>query len=343
MGKVTEQSFIDEIRNFGHSIRKIYEAALDRRLRQFLAVAETGNVSVAAEILHVTQPTISVNLGKLEEDHGVKLFERSSRGMTLTDFGEVLYEHVKVMARVEDHASAEIRLLKASQEKSVRIGTGFSWWSLFMKDLVRDFQAENTGTSIHLDVCSSLDGLRNLMIGDIAFFLGTKVEGLSETSGFEFEPLFEVRDGFFAGRQHPLCGRPCVTADLAGYPKLSVSAFGNRHIGIVDREDLDASFSRPKSSDARFISTNSMFAGIDLLKETNAILTYPLPTEAFFRVQQIDRLDVVDFDPKPVPIGLYSIATKNVEPRIADLKAALGVLLERQDWIEECPEVKAGN
>ena len=148
---------------------------MDRSLKQFLAVAETGNVSLAAELLHVTQPTISVNLSKLEEDHGVKLFNRSSRGMTLTDFGEVLYEHAKVMARVSEHATAEIRLLKSSQEKAVRIGTGFSWWALFVRDMVLDFHQAQTGTSFHVDVCSSLDGLRNLMIGDISFFLGTKL------------------------------------------------------------------------------------------------------------------------------------------------------------------------
>lgn len=310
---------------------------MDRRLRQFLAVAETGNVSLAAELLHVTQPTISVNLGKLEDEHGVKLFDRSSRGMTLTDFGEVLYEHAKVMARVRDHANAEIRLMKASQRKSVRIGTGFSWWSLCMKDLVRDFQIENPGTSIHVDVCSSLDGLRNLMIGDIAFFLGTKIAGLSESSGFEFEQLFEVSDGFFAGRHHPLYGRPCMQSDMTDYPRLSISAFGNRHIGIVDREDLDPSFSRPRSSAASFVSTNSMFAGIDLLKETNAILTYPVPTEKFFKGYQIERLDVTDLEPKLIPIGIYSLGTKTVEPRIKELKRALRGLLSTKEWIENRP------
>ena len=300
---------------------------MDRRLKQFLAVAETGNVSVAADLLHVTQPTVSVNLHKLEEEHGVKLFDRSSRGMTLTDFGEVLYEHVKVMARVADHASAEIRLLKASQEKAVRIGTGFSWWSLFVKDLIRDFQHDNVGTSIHVDVCSSLDGLRSLMIGDIAFFLGTKVEGLSENSGFVFEQLFEVSDGYFVGQHHPLCGRPCHLNELASYPRLSVSAFGNRHIGIVDRDDLDPSFSRSKSSAMSFVSTNSMFAGIDLLKETNAILTYPVPTEGFFETFQIARLEVKNVEPKLVPIGIYSLGTKTVEGRIISLQNAIREVL----------------
>jgi DNA-binding transcriptional LysR family regulator len=304
---------------------------MDRRLRQFLAIAETGNVSAAADLLHVTQPTVSVNLQKLEDEHGVKLFDRSSRGMTLTDFGEVLYEHVKVMARVADHANAEIRLLKASQEKAVRIGTGFSWWSLFVKDLIRDFQRDNAGTSIHVDVCSSLDGLRSLMIGDIAFFLGTKIEGLSENSGFVFEQLFEVMDSHFVGGHHPLNGRPCDTHDLATYPRLSVSAFGNRHIGIVDRDDLDPSFSRSKSSAVSFVSTNSMFAGIDLLKETDAILTYPAPTEAFFKTFQIARLDVLDVAPTLVPIGIYSLGTKTVEARVLTLQNSIrDTLLERK-------------
>lgn len=298
---------------------------MDRRLRQFLVVAETGNVSLAAEMLHVTQPTISVNLSKLEEEHGVKLFSRSSRGMTLTDFGEVLYEHAKVMARISEHATADIRLMKASQEKAVRIGTGFSWWALFVRDIVRDCQTSNPGTSFHVDVCSSLDGLRNLMIGDISFFLGTRVEGLSEKSGFRFETLFKVNDGFFARKQHPLNNRSCRMSDLDAFPKLSVSAFGNRHIGIVDRDTLDPSFSRPRSNAAGWISTNSMFAGLDLLRETDAILTYPLPTKAFFLKEGIDLLEVVDHVPEPVPIGIYSLNSKQVDPRARQLLDAIKV------------------
>lgn len=298
---------------------------MDRRLKQFLVVAETGNVSLAAELMHVTQPTISVNLSKLEEEHGVKLFNRSSRGMTLTDFGEVLYEHAKVMARISEHATAEIRLLKASQEKAVRIGTGFSWWALFVRDIVRDFHREQAGTSFHVDVCSSLDGLRNLMIGDISFFLGTRVEGLSEKSGFTFEPLFDVHDGFFVREQHPLRNKPCQMADLDAFPKLSVSAFGNRHIGIVDRDSLDPSFSRSRSNAAGWISTNSMFAGLDLLRETDAILTYPLPTRVLFANEGIELLEVVDHVSEPVPIGIYSLDSKQVDPRARQLLDAIKV------------------
>lgn len=296
---------------------------MDRRLKQFLAVAETGNVSAAADLLHVTQPTVSVNINKLEQEHGVQLFQRSSRGMTLTDFGELLYEHAKVMARIEENANTEIRLLKASQEKAIRIGTGFSWWSLFVKDLVSDFQRSNPGNSIHVEVCSSLDGLKNLMIGDIEFFLGTKVDGLSGASGFTFQQMFEVSDGYYVGRHHPLNGRPCCLSDLANYPKISVSAFGNRHIGIVDLDDLDPSFSRSTSNVSGWISTNSMHAGIDLLNETDAILTYPLPTRRFFEKAGVVLLNVEDDDPQSVPIGLYSLAKRAAEGRAKNLSDAL--------------------
>lgn len=308
---------------------------MDRRLKQFLVVAETGNVSLAAEVLHVTQPTISVNLNKLEEDHGVKLFHRSSRGVTLTDYGEVLYEHAKVMSRVAEHATAEIRLLKASQEKALRIGTGFSWWTLFVKDLIRDFQNEQDGNSIHVEVCSSLDGLRNLMIGDISFFLGTKVEGLSANSGFKFEPLFEVSDGYFVGQHHPLNGKRCHLSDLAAFPKLSVSAFGNRHTGIIDRDDLDPSFKRSKSNASGWVSTNSMFAGIDLLNETNAILTYPIPTRTFFARVGITLLDVIDATPEKIPIGIYRLGTKTLEHRADSLLKAIKARCADNDiWID---------
>lgn len=298
---------------------------MEKRLKQFLTVAETGNVSLAAELLHVTQPTISVNLSKLEDDHGVKLFNRSSRGMTLTDFGEVLYEHAKVMARISDHATADIRLMKASQEKAVRIGTGFSWWTLFVRDIVRDFQLAQKDTSFHVDVCSSLDGLRNLMIGDISFFLGTRVEGLSEKSGFQFEPLFEVDDALFVRDQHPLINRACRMAELDAFPKLSVSAFGNRHIGLVDRDALDPSFSPSRSYGAGWISTNSMFAGLDLLRATDAILTYPLPTQVFFAKVGIRQLDVIDHDKQLIPIGIYRLESKQLDENARQLLDAIKV------------------
>ncbi|MEM0948739.1 MAG: LysR family transcriptional regulator [Pseudomonadota bacterium] len=66
--------------------------------RSFLAVAEEGSLSAAASALNVTQPTITRQLASLEADLGVMLFERSGRGVSLTQAGLDLLDHVRAMA-----------------------------------------------------------------------------------------------------------------------------------------------------------------------------------------------------------------------------------------------------
>ena len=61
--------------------------------RIFYAVANTGNISKAAKELYISQPAISKSIQKLEENIGIKLFDRSSRGVSLTPEGELLYAH----------------------------------------------------------------------------------------------------------------------------------------------------------------------------------------------------------------------------------------------------------
>lgn len=59
-----------------------------RVLRYFLMVAREESITRAAEILHITQPTLSRQLSQLEEELGVKLFERGARRITLTNEGD---------------------------------------------------------------------------------------------------------------------------------------------------------------------------------------------------------------------------------------------------------------
>lgn len=292
---------------------------MDRRLRQFLAVAETGNVSTAAEKMNISQPTVSVNMRRLEEEHGVQFFTRSSRGVQLTDFGKVLYEHVKVMARLDDHAAAEIRLLKASHQKAMRVGTGFAWWSIFMRDILKDYREANAGVSMHVDVCSSLDGLRSLLSGDIAFFVGTQVAGLEDDMGFIFEDLFAVQDAFFARADHPLMGKNLTLNDLKQFPRLDVAPFVNRHLGIVEPQDFDPTAASLKTSQSGLLTTNSMTAGIDMLNDCDAILTYPIVCQAYFSDHGIAMLNVIDRPQSLIRIGIYRLAAKEPDHHLAGI------------------------
>ncbi|GAA4640147.1 LysR family transcriptional regulator [Actinoallomurus vinaceus] len=75
-----------------------------RQMRYVLAVAQTGSVRRAAQLLSVAQPTLSQQLGIVEREMGAPLFERTARGMRLTPVGEVFAAHAEAVLGVFDQA-----------------------------------------------------------------------------------------------------------------------------------------------------------------------------------------------------------------------------------------------
>lgn len=94
-----------------------------RQLRYFVAIAEEGNFSRAARRLHVSQPPLSTQIKSLEEELGMRLLERTNRGVSLTAAGSVFYEETRaVLARLE-HARG--KALRADRGDIGMLAVGF--------------------------------------------------------------------------------------------------------------------------------------------------------------------------------------------------------------------------
>ena len=78
-------------------------------LKYFLEIAKNGNMTRAAEILHVVQPTLSKQIQDLEEELGRKLFTRSRKGLTLTEEGMIFKQRAAEIVALADKTAEEFK------------------------------------------------------------------------------------------------------------------------------------------------------------------------------------------------------------------------------------------
>ncbi|GAA7766863.1 LysR family transcriptional regulator [Cupriavidus sp. SHE] len=123
-----------------------------RQIRAFLAIADTGSVTRAAELLHVVQPAVSRQLKLLEDDVGAPLFERDRRGMQLTDAGHVLMERARRALRELDAARLEIRPIPGLISGNVSLGLLPSSCDLLAGPLIGVLQQQYPQIRVSLSV-----------------------------------------------------------------------------------------------------------------------------------------------------------------------------------------------
>ena len=95
-----------------------------RVLRYFLAVAREENITKAADMLHITQPTLSRQLAQLEDDLGVRLFERGTRRIILTNEGVLLRRRAEEIVDLIDKTERELAEQEEIVDGTITIGWG---------------------------------------------------------------------------------------------------------------------------------------------------------------------------------------------------------------------------
>ena len=109
-------------------------------MRAFFAIVEEGNISHAAIRLGIAQPALSRQMKHLEENLQVKLFERGSRRIRLTEAGQVLYNRVENILGMVDGTVREIKEIGSGTKGSIRIGTITTSGAMILPDLIAEFR-----------------------------------------------------------------------------------------------------------------------------------------------------------------------------------------------------------
>ena len=171
---------------------------MDQNLSQyriFYAVAKAGNISRAAKELYISQPAISKSISKLEDSLNTVLFTRNSRGVQLTDEGQVLFEHTRDAFEELAKGEQELKRIREFNMGHIRIGVSNTLCRFIMVKYLKGFIEQYPHIKITIESQPTTQTLS--MLEQQRIDIGLVVEQKSAKS-MNFIPVMDIEDIFVA-------------------------------------------------------------------------------------------------------------------------------------------------
>ena len=185
-------------------------------LQWFRIAADLGNLHSAADALGVTQPALSKAIQRLETSLGVRLFERTPRGMALTAIGHALYARNLQLGQLVDDIHNEVQDLKTGQSGELRVGTVPAIVESVMTPVFASFlgSARDVRFQAHVQLSGVL--MHQLETGLLDFAVAAMQP--DTPAALSCVLLGEQQSFVVARKNHPLLRRPFTLHDMAAQP-----------------------------------------------------------------------------------------------------------------------------
>jgi DNA-binding transcriptional LysR family regulator len=174
-----------------------------KRMQTFVRIVEGGSLTAAANALEVSQPSVVRLLAALEADLGVRLINRTTRRMALTDEGREYYERCRAILGVVDEAEAQLKSRRAEPRGRLRLTAPVLFGRLFIAPVVNEFLARHAAVQVEL-----------LLLDRVVDLLEEGIDAAVRRVTVGSPALIRRR------------GRPARAEDLAGAPVVSFTGLG---------------------------------------------------------------------------------------------------------------------
>ncbi|AMX02133.1 LysR family transcriptional regulator [Microbulbifer thermotolerans] len=231
-------------------------------LKAFLATAEQGSVSEAAEQLHLTQPAVSKRLAALEQQLDTPLFDRIGRRLRLTDAGRALLPRARHILNEVSDAERELRALGSHVSGSLRIATSHHVGLHHLPPVLKTFSARYPDVALDIDFLDSEQAYEALAAGE--YELAVVTLALKDYPNLEARVIWPDPCVVVAAPDHPLAQMPVLDiADLARYPAILPDL--NTYTGRLIKREFDARGLKLTAKLAtNYLETIKMMAGVGL-------------------------------------------------------------------------------
>ncbi len=207
----------------------------NKPLRCFVAVAETRSFTAAAERLHMTQPTLSIQISQLERLLGCQLFERTTREVLITPAGRRLLDYARRAIEHSNQFLNEARNIRGEHSNRLRLGAALYTFDLPERSgLVEEFTEAHPEIELTVDSRHQSEIIRDLRSHDLdlALILGLGVSGQEYEDGDRGEFTYPRLLLQMVLRQERIELRIPVDHELAGFDEVPLSALQGERVVI---------------------------------------------------------------------------------------------------------------
>lgn len=211
-----------------------------RHLRIFVEVADTGKMSTAAEHCYLSQPTVSQAIKELEEHYQVKLFERLSKKLFITEEGKMLLNYARQVLRQFDEL--ESSLLLKGRKRRLRLGASVTVGNCLLPGIVENLKEKRPETEIYTCVNNTAFLEEELLRAELDVGV---IEGRIQSPELISIPIVKDYLVLACGKRHPfyekeelelseLEGQPFIMREGgSGTRELFENFLEKRHVGIT--------------------------------------------------------------------------------------------------------------
>src|SRR5690606_26465389 len=190
-----------------------------QNLKAFVAVADNSSFSLAAELLHVTQPAISKRIHLLEEQLSTQLFDRIGRHVSLTEAGRTLLPHARAILVAMDSARQAIADLSGAIKGQLKLITSHHVGLHRLPHVLRKFTERYPQVVVDLQFMDSAEAYAAILKGEADLGIITEVEHPDED--VQSHSIWTDHMMFVAAPQHPLADiNPLTLAQISPYQAL---------------------------------------------------------------------------------------------------------------------------
>ena len=201
-----------------------------RHLRIFVAVCETGSVTAAGEKLYIAQPSVSLAISELEDFYGLKLFDRISKRMSITESGKRFLQYATHIVSLFDDMEKEVKNYDTTGV--IRIGTSITIGNCLLIEYIKAFKETHPLIKVQVSINNSYSIEQEILNNHLDIGL---IEGEVHSMYIKSEPFMDDELVLITSTEHPLAKLGEVDIDM-----LKFEDFILREKGSAGREIFDA-------------------------------------------------------------------------------------------------------